>query len=266
MDKVQTYRFCALPYANALPLVHYVKEAQPSVELIYRTPRSAVATLLEGKAQTSLIPVVECFHHPDLEMIPGLGICANGDVTSVLLQCYQPLSQVRVVRLDPESRTSNILVQVLMRDHFRLSHRVQYTPCDDAADAHVCIADRALCAAPAVETYDLAGEWKKMTGLPFVFAVWAVHRQCPDIEEISRILHRAKDRGCRSLVELSLLCAQRLGLPENRCHEYLAERLYYNMGPAEHNGMGLFRSLAASLVRQGTSRTGRRNTPVLRRS
>jgi predicted solute-binding protein len=109
-------------------------------------------------------------------MVPGLGICADGDVTSVLLQCRRPLSQVRVVELDPESRTSNTLVQVLMRDHFRISHSIRYSLCADAADAHVCIGDRALCATRAAETYDLAGEWKKMTGLPFVFAVWAVRR------------------------------------------------------------------------------------------
>lgn len=263
MDTIQAYRFCVLPYANALPLVHYVKEAHPPAELIYRTPRSAVMALLEGIAETALIPIVDWFRYPDLEMIPGLGICADGDVTSVLLQCYQPLSQVRVVGLDPESRTSNTLVQVLMRDHFRISHRVEYSLYDDEADARVCIGDRALCAAPAVETYDLAGEWKKMTGLPFVFAVWAVWRLCPDIEEITKILHCAKDRGCQSFVELARFCAQRLGLPENRCREYLADRLHYDVGPAECDGMGLFRELTASLVKQGASHRGGRNAAVL---
>lgn len=125
--------------------------------------------MLEGMAEAVLIPIVDCFRYPDLKMIPGLGICADGDVTSVLLQCYEPLSQVRVIGLDPESRTSNTLVQVLMRDHFRISHRIEYSLCDDEVDARVCIGDRAPCAAPAVETYDLVGEWKKMTGLPFVF-------------------------------------------------------------------------------------------------
>jgi chorismate dehydratase len=125
----------------------------------------------------------------------------------------------------------------------------------------VCIGDRALCAEPAVETYDLAGEWKKMTGLPFVFAVWVVRRSCPDIEGISEILHRAKDRGCRSFAELARLCAQRLSLPENRCYEYLADRLRYDVGPAECDGLGLFQSLAASLSKEGRGQG--ENTPIL---
>jgi chorismate dehydratase len=159
-----------------------------------------------------------------------------------------------VIGFDPESRTSNTLVEVLIRDHFRISPRVEYRSCTDGVDARVCIGDRALRAAPAVETYDLAGEWKKMTGLPFVFAVWAVQRSCSHLEEISGILHRAKDHGCRSLVDLARLSAHRLGLPENRCHEYLAERLHYDVGPAESDGLGLFRGLAASLSPPGAGR------------
>ncbi len=107
METIQKHGFCVLPYANALPLVRYIKEVYAPAELIYRIPRSAVEALLEGKAEVALIPVVSYFSHPDLVMVPGLGICANGDVTSVLLQCRRPLSEVRVVRLDPESRTSN---------------------------------------------------------------------------------------------------------------------------------------------------------------
>jgi chorismate dehydratase len=223
----------------------------------------AVGALLDGAVDAALIPVVDCFACPDLVMISGLGICADGDVTSVLLQCRRPLSQVRVVALDPESRTSNTLVQVLMRDHFRIAHHVEYSLCDDEADACVCIGDCALRAAPTVETYDLAGEWKKMTGLPFVFAVWAVRRSCPDIEEISGILHRAKDCGCRSRVELAQLCARRLGLPENRCYEYLTDRLHYDVGPAEHDGLSLFRGLAASLSGQGARYREGQDTSIL---
>jgi chorismate dehydratase len=263
MDTVPAHRFCVLPYANALPLTHYIKEVCPPAELTYRTPQLALAALLEGMADAAIVPVVDCFCHPEIEMIPGLGICADGDVTSVLLHCRRPLAQVRTVRLDPESRTSNTLVQVLLRDHFRMSHHVEYRRSDDGADARVCIGDRALRAAPAVETYDLAGEWKKMTGLPFVFAVWAVRRSCPDIEEISEILHRAKDCGCRSLVELARRCAPQLSLPENRCYEYLADRLHYDVGPAECEGMGLFRGLAASLSRPGARLRDGQDTAVL---
>ncbi len=265
MDATRAYRFCGLPYVNALPLVHYIKEAHPSAELIYRTPRSAVIALLEGKAEAALVPIVDCFRYPDLKMIPGLGICADGDVTSVLLQCYEPLLQVRIIGLSPESRTSNALMQVLMRDHFRVSHRVEYSLYDDEVDARVCIGDRALCAAAAAETYDLASEWKKMTGLPFVFAVWAYARSCTDSSRISRILYRAKEIGKRSRPALAKLCAQRLGLPQERCFDYLTNCIHYDLGPSEQEGMNLFRKLAVDLPERPGAKCSIKTIPGRRR-
>lgn len=180
-------------------------------------------------------------------MIEGLGICADGDVTSVLLQCRRPLREVRTVEPDPESRTSNVLVQVLLRDHFQVPHAVSYVPRVSTADACVRIGDRALRSPPAVETYDLAGEWKNMTGLPFVFAVWVVRRSCPDVEGISETLQRAKELGCQSLGTLAQLAAGRLNLPEDRCRDYLGRCLHYSLGPREHQAIDLFRRLAAEI-------------------
>jgi chorismate dehydratase len=279
------YRFLVLPYVNALPLVHYIKEICPQAESLCRTPRWSVDALLRGSADAALIPVVDCFTHPELQMIPRLGICSDGDVTSVLLQCRCPLPEVGAVELDPDSRTSNVLAQVLIRDHFRLSDRVKYTspgsaraqagfaeamPGADAA-ARVCIGDRALCAEPAYETYDLSGEWKKMTGLPFVFAVWAFRRSCTHRKEISQILYLAKEIGCRSRPALAKLCSKRLGLPENRCLEYLTDCIHYDLGPSEQEGMNLFRELAVGLLEPGmhssiraiASSRKKRGTPIL---
>ena len=149
----------------------------------------------KGGVDAALVPVVDFFTNPQLQMVPGLGIGADGDVTSVLLQCHQPLQLVTSIGLDPESKTSNVLVRVLIQRHFNLSDRVTYTRGQTGADASVCIGDRALHARASLETYDLAGEWKRMTGLPFVFAVWVVRQSCPHIEEIFGILQAAKQRG-----------------------------------------------------------------------
>ena len=244
-----TYRFSVLPYANALPLVHFIGAGSPEAHLSYYTPRHSVISLLDGQADAALIPVIDFFAHPELTMIPGLGICADGEVTSVLLQCHRPLPTVRTIGLDPESKTSNVLVQVLAQKHFDLPHRVEFTHQIAGAQANVCIGDRALRLAPALESYDLAGEWRQMTELPFVFAVWAVHRSCPHLEEITRLLHKAKERGCQSRRRLAKLCSQRLGLPEERCYDYLARRLHYDVGPRELEGMNLFRELAIEFLK-----------------
>ncbi len=241
-------RFLTLPYANALPLVHYIRQVCPQAELLCRTPRLSLEALLTGQVDAALVPVVDVFTHPELKIIPDIGICADGEVTSVLLQCPRPLAEVNTIELDPDSKTSNVLAQVLMQNHFRLSDRVKYTSDGGSGAARVCIADRALCAEPACETYDLAGQWKKMTGLPFVFAVWVFGGSCTDRRRISRILYRAKEIGCRSRPALAKLCAQRLGLPKERCLDYLTNCIRYDLGPREREGMSLFRELAANLL------------------
>jgi chorismate dehydratase len=125
---------------------------------------------------------------------------------------------------------------------------VEYNRNVNGADANVCIGDRALRTTSVLESYDLAGEWKKMTGLPFVFAVWVVRRSCRDVEKITQVLQKARDRGCRSRAMLARLCSQRLGLSESRCYEYLANRLHYDLDPHALDGMNLFRELAAGLL------------------
>lgn len=249
-----TYRFSVLSYANALPLVHFIDAGSSGAELVYGPPRDSVRGLLEGQVDAALVPVVDFFTNPELQMVPGLGIGADGDVTSVLLQCHRPLRQVTRIGLDPESKTSNVLVRVLAQRRFGLSDRVTYTRHRTDADANVCIGDRALRARASLETYDLAGEWKRMTGLPFVFAVWVVRRSCPHGEEISRILQAAKQRGCESRRELAGLCSRRLGIPEPRCYEYLTERLHYDVGPSELEGMDLFRAWAAEFLGAASGR------------
>jgi len=212
-------------------------------------PRQSVCALLDGAVDAALVPIVDYFAYSELRMIARIGICADGDVTSVLLRCHRPLPTLRAIGLDSESKTSNVLVQVLIKEHFRLAHQVEYTHDVAGTDASVCIGDRALCAPPALETYDLAGEWKTMTGLPFVFAVWVVHRSNPRVEEILQILQATKKRGCQSRRHLARLCGRRLGLPVDRCYEYLTNRLRYDVGPRELEGMKVFRELAAEFLK-----------------
>lgn len=267
------YRFLVLPYANALPLIHYIPEVHPGAELQYRTPRWSLEALLRGRVDAALIPVIDLFTRPELQMVPDMGICSDGNVTSVLLQCRRPLREVETIELDPDSRTSNVLTCVLIRDHFGLSRRVTYTSNGNGWAARVCIGDRALCAEPVPETYDLSGEWKKMTGLPFVFAVWAIRRSDSHREEILRILHSAKQMGCRSRPALATICSQRLGLAEHRCYDYLTSCIHYDLGPKEQEGMERFRKLAVDLLEPGAGRfiqtiannRKSQSTPVLER-
>lgn len=244
------YRFGVLPYLNAAPLVHFLPNACSSPELIYCKPREMFSVLASRRVDAAIVPVVDYLNTPGLEMVDGLGIFADGNVESVLLQCKCPLEQVRIVNLDPASKTSNMLVKLLLKRHFRLRQEIHF--CTEAPDADACvvIGDRALRAKPALKSYDLAAEWKSMTSLPFVFAVWAYWNDLPDSRGLSETLHAAKDMGRRSIAKLAKIYAKRIGLSETRCRHYLTSCIHYDLGPTEKNSIKLFNELSVSLTKK----------------
>jgi chorismate dehydratase len=238
------YKFSVLPYANAAPLAYFIPRVYPRANLICRRPCDAVLELVSGKVDAAIIPVVDYFNTPGLEMVKGLGICSDGNVESVLLQCRNQLKDARTIKLDPASRTSNLLLKVLTKKHLLAGYDVMMDEDIENPDAEVVIGDRALCGQPAFESYDLAGQWKSLTGLPFVFAVWAYRSGHPDSQKLIEILHTAKQAGCHEIRHLSRLEAERLEISQQRCYHYLTDCIHYDLDADKLAGMHLFRQLS----------------------
>ncbi len=235
----ETYTFAAVPYVNGAPLADLMEQACPAARVIHAPPAKLTALLLSGQADAAMIPTADFLTTSGLEMIPGLGICADGQVWSVLLKCRVPLADVRTVAADRESRTSNALAAVLLEHHLHLPVQMLAADPYEEADAAVMIGDRALCSQSA-DDVDLAGLWKAMTGLPFVFAVWAHRRDHANPQALSRIARQAKRAGAQAVNELADAHARRLHLSRQRCRDYLATIIYYDLGPREQEAMRLF--------------------------
>ena len=234
--------FASVKYANAAPLAHFLTEVAPGARVITGRPAELAAWLADGRADAAMVPVADLFADDELVMIDGVGICADGEVGSVLLKCNCPPAQVRTVARDVASRTSNALAEIVLARHLGMS--VEMVPAETAgADARVVIGDRALQAAAAGGDLDLAGLWKDMTGLPFVFAVWAYRKGHLQGEALSRIALAARDAGVRAAGELGELHARRLGLDAQRGRDYLTQVVHYHVGPREIEAMELFRTL-----------------------
>ncbi len=239
-DQDSRYLFAAA-YANSAPLAHFLPQVDPRVILLEAPPATLAARVLSGELDAAVIPVVDYLTQPALRMIEGFGVCSDGRVESVLLKCRRPLRKIRSVELDPNSHTSNALIRVLLLRHFRLSPDLAYPDPARPADAAVVIGDRALCSPPApAGDYDLAAEWKKLTGLPFVFAVWGYRADHPQPEELARLARAAKEAGLAALDELADLQARKLRLPPERCRTYLGSSIHYCLGPRERQAMDLF--------------------------
>jgi len=240
---MKRYTFASVPYANAAPLAHFLADVHPDVRVTCAPPSELAGVLGCGQADAALVPVADFLVTDDLKMLGGLGICANGEVRSVLLRCRRPIEQVRVVATDPASRTSNALAQILLEEHFGLSVRMTSPKGDAPADAAVVIGDRALRMPPAADNHDLAALWKAMTSLPFVFAVWACRAEHAEADVLAGIAREARTLGAKALDELAEIHAERLGLPAVTCREYLGSIIHYDVGPEERRAMDLFKDL-----------------------
>jgi len=235
------YVFAAVKYANAAPLAYFLPSVDDRTAVTFARPAELLAELASGRADAALVPVAAFLAAPGLRMIDGIGICADGRVESVLLKCRRPLAEVRLVEPDAASRTSNALAAILLTEHLGLAAEVRPVRPGEQADATVCIGDRALCEGPApAGDYDMAAMWKEMTGMPFVFAVWAYRGDCRDPDGLSRIARAARDAGLARLDELAAICAEKLALPLERCREYFRHSVRYEVGPREMQAMELF--------------------------
>src|SRR3989440_7995210 len=194
-------RVGAVNYLNTKPLICDVEELAPEAELVLEVPSRLADRLRAGQLDVALIPAIEYFRAGAYRVLPGIAIASRGPVLSVTLFSRVPWAGIRRVALDEGSRTSAALTQVLLRHRHGVRPEVVPLPLQqDAensdADAVLLIGDRAMraCLPGFAHAYDLGQEWHDWTGLPFVYAVWAV-RAGADLGGVELALAEAKERG-----------------------------------------------------------------------
>jgi chorismate dehydratase len=215
-------RFGSVPYLNARPLVEGLSP------MLLATPAELAARFARGEVDVALLPVAagEASGAP---RVGSLGIAAEGPVDSVLLFLRRPVEAVRTVALDPASRTSVVLARLLIEEAW--GHSPRYV--DPPADAELLIGDAALVRGQGDEPrLDLAEEWTRWTGLPFVFAAWDGDARA------EAALEAAYARGTVRIP--SYARGAGLGLPPERLERYLRERIRFRIGPREEEGLRRF--------------------------
>ncbi|HEU4346645.1 MAG TPA: menaquinone biosynthesis protein [Actinoplanes sp.] len=191
-DSVQRPRVGHIQFLNCLPIYWGLMRsgALLDVDLHKDNPDRLNAALIAGDLDVGPISLVEYLRHADdLLLLPNLAVGSDGPVLSVNLVSTRPLAELdrRPVALGSTSRTGVLLAQMLLAERYGADPVYFRCPPDLAemlmeADAGVLIGDPALRAtyeAPGrgLLVTDLAQEWKVWTGLPMVFAVWAVRRE-----------------------------------------------------------------------------------------
>jgi chorismate dehydratase len=230
----RTLRVGAPPYLVARPLIDGLDQ-EPGIDLVLDVPSRLVEGLRDGSLDVALASSVELFRRPGATHLPRLCIGADGEVGSVILYARRPWGEIRSVALDTSSASAAALVRILLRAWNRGSVEYRELPPDadgarQGVDAFLRIGDAALFGATpeGFEAIDLAGAWKDLTGLPFVFALWIVRPGAsPDL--LAPPLHRAAERGLARRARISEEAARERGTDPALLRRYLLEICRYDL-------------------------------------
>ena len=235
-------RVGAVSYLNTKPLIYGLQQGmmKDAVELIIDSPANIAAALLNDEIDIGLVPVAII---PEMEkhyIVSDYCISSNGEVASVCLFSEVPVEEIKVVLLDYQSRTSVKLVQVLLKEYWKID------PVFEKADinfrdeikgttAAVVIGDRAFEQRLVSKyRYDLGLAWKDLTGLPFVFATWVSNK--PINENFIKDFNSANEYG---LINIDSVVAEN-AYPLFDLKKYYTQFIQYRLDTANRKGMKEF--------------------------
>lgn len=245
--RLAPFRVGSVPYLNAAPLTFGLEQ-----EIAFVPPSRLAVELHAGRLDAALVSLTEVLFHDGYDVLDGYGIASDGPVFSVFLAHRNPLEALTDIALDPASCTSVNLLRVLLAER---GLHPRFVPLDGYASAPQLDAVL-LIGNPAVEfrrsghphaIWDLGSAWRELTGLPFVYAPWALRRD-RDTSALREILRTAAETG---LAALPRLIAERPEFDRETRRTYLTERIRYRVGDCEKLGMAKF----AELLRRHTGRT-----------
>ena len=247
-------RLGAVSYLNTKPLVYGLDARPREFDIRFDVPSKCATLLHEGAVDLGLIPAIEYLRGDDYHIVPDVAIASDGAVATVALFSRKPIAEVESIALDLSSRTSVALTRVLCAKHWRIDP--EFAPSEPdlegmlmRADAALVIGDPAFEIDPAernVTKIDLGAEWKAMTGLPFVYAMWvgrpgaATAAQCRDLQQ-------ARDRGIAHLGDIARAVGGGDPGLEQRSLVYLRDNLKFSLGEREAAGLRRFHELAAEI-------------------
>ncbi|HSK47233.1 MAG TPA: menaquinone biosynthesis protein [Coriobacteriia bacterium] len=181
-----------IQFINCLPLYYGMvkQDVLLDVDLVRADPADLAQMIVGGKLDVAPIPAIEYARNADdLVLLPDISISSDGEVQSILLVSKVPAETIgegSTVALAANSRTSQVLARILLAKRWGVAPSYVEMPPDlpamlRDADAALLIGDEAIRAywepPTGLYTYDLGAEWKSWTGMPMVYAVWAVRRE-----------------------------------------------------------------------------------------
>lgn len=243
-------RIGAVSYLNTRPLLFGFREHPVSqrIRLFEDYPAKIASMLLSDEIDVGLVPVAILPRLKEYHLISDFCIGCDGPVASVALFGDVPLPEMEVILLDYQSRTSVMLLRVLLRDHWKHMPILKDAGTEDfrsqikGRTGGLVIGDRAFDQAlHSPVMYDLGQAWKDHTGLPFVFATWVANKHVD-----SDFIKAFNDANAIGLGKLDMVAAAYPTTVFDLLY-YYRHNLSYPFDKVKHHAMDKFLSDMASL-------------------
>jgi chorismate dehydratase len=257
-------------YLNAVPLAWGILEGpqRESFEPQLSTPAECADQLAKGSVDIGLIPSIEFQRIKGSRIVPGPAVASLYQVRSVILVSVVPLWKVKTVACDSGSRTSVALTKIIFDEYYQI--RPDFRPAEPNLanmlaqnDAALLIGDTALkfmeendrpniesqkpivrAGPEPLEVFDLAERWRFLTGLPFVFAFWAVRDGFKDTGIVDT-LKSSRDFGVSNIPDIAQKYSDSLQIKKEFIQAYLEKNVHYYMDQTCLEALRLFYEKAA---------------------
>jgi predicted solute-binding protein len=251
-------RIGCVKYLNARPLIHGWEG-----DVDFDHPSALCTKLAAGKLDVALVSSFEFLRNPIYSIVDDVSISSDGAVYSVVVAHRGDLRDIGEIELDPASETSANLLRCLIAElglHPRLEStspkRFVVGSPQTLHKARLLIGDQAIRFrqryANEFSFWDLGEQWRKLVGLPFVYALWLVRPEVSDPTQIANRLRSLRDGNLSHLdhvIEDALTVAEgadpgsRKGLDHEFLSRYYREYLRFRFGEKEKEGLRVFRDL-----------------------
>jgi len=243
------FTVAAVSFLNARPLIEGLDE-EPGIQLVTDVPSRLLETLIEDRASVALCPMIDFqLSATELSIIAAGAIGSDGPTLTVRIFSRVPMQEVARVHTDGDSHTSVALLAVVFDELYGRIPEIKTLDSTDVngtenpPDTVLLIGDKVVRSRPDPALFphqlDLGEAWRRMTGLPFVFACWMA-RADHDLGTLPDILSRYRELNRNRVAEIAGTHAEASGWPEELAAEYLGEILRYDIGSRELEAIELF--------------------------
>jgi chorismate dehydratase len=272
---LEKLRISIVEYLNTAPLVWGFTDGplRGKYDLSFTVPSQCAEALRRGDVDVAIMPAVEYQRMEGVVVLPDMAVAAKGEVRSILLLAKKRIELVKRIALDHSSRSSAALVRLLCAEHWGIAPEFVEAAPDPAAmlaeaDAALVIGDPALRVAiqaaalaerkpsgdvccggdpnampvPGVQTlflYDVAHQWREMTGLPCVLALWVARRDAVTPQVVADFL-ASKEYGLARIAEIAEGASMKLNLPAAALESYLRDNIDFSLDEENRAGLELY--------------------------